>query len=316
MADGHVVRDLTAGRPGGVHSVGVSRFARPAATTGSTSLCTRSRRTSSTVHARADRNQGARAGEPPRRADARHRDLRTRGVRAARWQDQVADRADRLTVTQHGYANASTRPAWTRSFGSGRRHRRLPPGEARPGAARDVDRRRSRRSPSATSAACAETRRTPPRRGRPGARHPARRHRRGPQQAWLRGRLQASVSFAGGSSRARGRPPSPRSTCSCEPGTRTTCEHVLREAAACGVPVVAHAPVARRRGRAPRHRFLRPRDPGGPGDPVAAVVADPTEPARAPTPASCLPAHLARRRRRTGGERYAALLGQPHRLAA
>jgi phosphatidylinositol alpha 1,6-mannosyltransferase len=61
----------------------------------------------------------------------------------------------------------------------------------------------------------------------------------GPQRSWLRDRLPVSVRFTGELK--------PRQAASAiasldllvHPGARSTCAHVLREAAACGVPVVA-----------------------------------------------------------------------------
>ena len=141
----------------------------------------------------------------------------------------------------------------------------------------------------------------------------------GPQQAWLRGRLPASVRFTGELKPREAAAAIASLHLLVQPGTRTTCAHALREAAACGVPVVA--PRAGGALDVVEHLgtgFLY--DPATPlalGDAVAAVVADPNR--------RLLGAHareLVSQRTWHDAvdelvrEHYAALLDDPRRLAA
>ena len=61
----------------------------------------------------------------------------------------------------------------------------------------------------------------------------------GPQQAWLRERLPVSVKFTGHLKPRQAAAAIASLDVLVQPGTRATCAHTLREAAACGVPVVA-----------------------------------------------------------------------------
>ena len=61
----------------------------------------------------------------------------------------------------------------------------------------------------------------------------------GPQQAWLRSRLPASVQLTGRLTPRHAAAAIASLDVLVQPSTRTTCAHTLREAAACGVPVVA-----------------------------------------------------------------------------
>ena len=61
----------------------------------------------------------------------------------------------------------------------------------------------------------------------------------GPQQAWLRSRLPESVRFTGELKPRHAAAAIASLDLLVQPSTRTTCAHALREAAACGVPVVA-----------------------------------------------------------------------------
>jgi phosphatidylinositol alpha 1,6-mannosyltransferase len=141
----------------------------------------------------------------------------------------------------------------------------------------------------------------------------------GPQQAWLRSRLPASVRFTGELKPREAAAAMAALHLLVQPGTRTTCAHALREAAACGVPVVA--PRAGGALDVVEHLgtglLYDPATPLALGDAVAALVADPNR--------GLLGAHArAVISRRTWDdavdelvrEHYAALLGDPRRLAA
>jgi phosphatidylinositol alpha 1,6-mannosyltransferase len=98
----------------------------------------------------------------------------------------------------------------------------------------------------------------------------------GPQQAWLRGRLPESVRFTGTLKPREAAMAIASLDLLVAPSTVATCAHALREAAACGVPVVA----PRAGGAIDGVRHLEsgllydPADPVGLADAVAAVVAD------------------------------------------
>jgi phosphatidylinositol alpha 1,6-mannosyltransferase len=61
----------------------------------------------------------------------------------------------------------------------------------------------------------------------------------GPQRSWLRDRLPASVRFTGDLKPRQAAAAIASLDLLVQPGTRSTCAHALREAAACGIPVVA-----------------------------------------------------------------------------
>ena len=99
----------------------------------------------------------------------------------------------------------------------------------------------------------------------------------GPQQAWLRSRLPESVQLTGQLKPRHAAAAIASLDVLVQPSTRTTCAHTLREAAACGVPVVA--PRAGGAIDVVEHLgtgvLYDPQQPGGLADAVAAVVADP-----------------------------------------
>jgi phosphatidylinositol alpha 1,6-mannosyltransferase len=99
----------------------------------------------------------------------------------------------------------------------------------------------------------------------------------GPQQAWLRERLPASVRFTGALKPRQAAAAIASLDVLVQPGTRTTCAHALREAAACAVPVVA--PRAGGALDVVEHLgtgvLYDPEKPLALADAVAAVVADP-----------------------------------------
>lgn len=98
----------------------------------------------------------------------------------------------------------------------------------------------------------------------------------GPQRSWLRDRLPASVTFTGHLKPRQAAGAIASLDLLVQPATRSTCAHALREAAACGVPVVAPRAggaldVVDHLGTGVLY------DPGSPralADAVAAVVAD------------------------------------------
>ena len=277
---GHEVRILTAGPgPATYHSVGVSRFSPP-------------RRTHKVhealhafgpdlVHVFTPEGLGTRALKQARRLDIPTVVTET-SARAEfappRWQEQVADRADRLTVTATWLRDRieAAGPAaqlWTPGVDTDVFH----PGR------RDDALRGTWTDGDLTQVVVGYV-------GSLRKRHGVRRLAEvarvagirlvvvgdGPQQAWLRSRLPESVRFTGELK--------PRHAASAiasldvlvQPSTRTTCAHTLREAAACGVPVVA--PRAGGALDVVEHLgtgvLYDPDQPGALVDAVAAVVAD------------------------------------------
>ena len=323
VATGHEVRVLTAGAgPAAYHSVGVSRFGRPR----------RSHQLHESLHAFGPDLVHAFTPGP----------IGTRALRQAvrlgiatlvtetsaraefappRWQEQVADRADRLTVTASwlrdrldaaGLAACLWAPGVdTGSFHPDRRNPALratwTDGDLTQVVVGYVGSLRKRHGVRRL----AEVARVP------GTRLVV--VGDGPQQAWLRGRLPASVRFTGELKPREAAAAIASLHLLVQPSTRTTCAHALREAAACGVPVVA--PRAGGALDVVEHLgtgFLY--DPATPlalGDAVAAVVADPNR--------GLLGAHarelVSQRTWRDAvdelvREHYAALLDDPRRLAA
>jgi phosphatidylinositol alpha 1,6-mannosyltransferase len=323
VATGHEVRILTAGTgPATYHSAIVSRFGPPR----------RNHRIHEALHAfdpdllhaftpgaigTKALKQAGRLGVPAVVTETSAR------VEFAppRWQEQVADRADRLIVTA----------SWLR-------HRLDATGVAAQLWAPGVDTRvfrPSRRDPALRATwtdgdvtqvvvgyVGSLTKRHGVRRLAEVARVPGTRVvvvGDGPQQAWLRSRLPDSVRFTGALKPAQAAVAIASLDLLAQPGTRTVCAHTLREAAACGVPVVT--PRAGGSLDVVEHLgtglLYDPADPRGLGDAVAAVVADPNR-------------HLLGAygrevvSRRTWDdavdelvrEHYAVLLGDPGRLAA
>jgi phosphatidylinositol alpha 1,6-mannosyltransferase len=120
----------------------------------------------------------------------------------------------------------------------------------------------------------------------------------GPQQAWLRSRLPESVRLTGQLKPRHAAAAIASLDVQVQPSTRTSCAHTLREAAACGVPVVA--PRAGGAIDVVEHQgtgvLYDPQQPGGLADAVAAVVADP-------------------RRQQLGDHALHRIVGRPWRVA-
>lgn len=323
VATGHEVRVLTGGAgPATYHSVGVSRFCPPR----------RNHKIHESLHAFGPDlvhvftpgAVGAKALRQANRLDIPTVVTET-SVRAEfappRWQEQVADRADRLTVTATWLrdrldAAGLAAHLWT------------------PGVDTDVfhpDRRNPALRSTWTDGDLTQVvvgyvgglrKRHGVRRLAEVARVPGTRLvvvGDGPQQAWLRSRLPASVRFTGELKPREAAAAIASLHLLVQPGTRTTCAHALREAAACGVPVVA--PRAGGALDVVEHLgtgfLFDPAIPLALGDAVAAVVADPNR--------RLLGAHarelIAQRTWHDAvdelvGDHYSALLGGPRRLAA
>jgi phosphatidylinositol alpha 1,6-mannosyltransferase len=281
VALGHEVRILTAGTgPATYGAVGVSRFARPR----------RNHQLHEALHAFGPdlvhvftpEGLGIRALRQARRLDIPTVVTET-SPRAEfappRWQEQVAERADRLTVTASWLrdrveaaelsASLWTPGVDTEVFQPGRRDEAL---------------RRTWTDGDLTQVVVGYV-------GSLRKRHGVRRLAEvarvpgtrlvvigdGPQQAWLRSRLPASVQLTGRLTPRHAAAAIASLDVLVQPSTRTTCAHTLREAAACGVPVVA--PRAGGAIDVVEHLgtgvLYDPQQPGGLADAVAAVVADP-----------------------------------------
>jgi phosphatidylinositol alpha 1,6-mannosyltransferase len=323
VATGHEVRIVTAGTgPATYHSAGVSRFGPPR----------RSHKIHESLHAYGPDlvhaftpgaigtkalKQANRLGIPTVVTETSAR----AEFAPPRWQEQVADRADRLTVTA----------TWLRDrlVAAGLGAHLWPPGVDT--GVFHPDRRNPALRSTWTDGDLTQVvvgyvgnlrKRHGVRRLAEVARVPGTRLvvvGDGPQQAWLRSRLPASVRFTGELKPREAAAAIASLHLLVQPGTRTTCSHALREAAACGVPVVAPRAggaldVVEHLGTGLLYDSARPL---ALGDAVAAVVADPNR---------RLLGTYARQAvsRRTWhdavdelvGDHYAALLDGPRRLAA
>jgi phosphatidylinositol alpha 1,6-mannosyltransferase len=243
VAAGHQVRILTGGAgPASYHAVAVDRFAPPR----------RNRRLDESlhafgpdlVHAFTPGVVGAKALHQARRRGVPTLVTET-SPRAefapAHWRGRVADRADRLVVTASWLRDrlaAADLPAglWHPGVDAGcfapkRRDERLHtewvgdvPGSVVVGYVGSLRKRHGVRL-------LAEVARVP------GIRLVV--VGDGPQQAWLRSRLPESVRFTGGLKPREAATAIASLDVLVQPAPRATCCHVLREAAACGVPVIA-----------------------------------------------------------------------------
>jgi len=281
VSTGHEVRILTAGAgPATYHSVGVSRFAPPR----------RNHKLHESlhafgpdlVHAFTPGSVGTRALRQARRLGVPSLVTET-SARAefapTQWREQVAERAERLTVTTswlRDRVNDAGLPAllWspgvdTDVFDHGRRDQTLrvswTDGDLTQVVVGYVGSLRKRHGVRRL----AEVARVP------GTRLVV--IGDGPQRAWLRSRLPDSVQFTGELKPREAAVAIASLDVLVHPSTRATCAHVLREAAACGVPCVA--PRAGGATDVVRHLetglLYAPDDPIGLADAVTAVVADP-----------------------------------------